>query len=75
MKLIPLTEMSGDHFTQIFHAEGFSPSLIKRIVESFDSLYGFHKAVALYGRFESQRLATELAYDVEFTIGRDVTNG
>jgi hypothetical protein len=76
MKLVPLTEMSGDHFSQIFHAEGFAPEFVKRIIASFYSIAGFHMAITNYGRFESHRLAVEMGYDVEFTIAREeVSNG
>lgn len=66
-KLIPLTEMSGDHFSQIF-TEGFAPSFMKENISEFKSLYGFHTAIATYGKFESHRLAVELGYDVEFSL-------
>lgn len=65
--LIPLTEMSGDHFSQIFTV-GFAPSFIKTIVNTFKSLHGFHNAIAMYGHFKSHRVAVVLGYDVEFTI-------
>jgi len=66
-QLKPLTEMSGDHFSQIF-MEGFAPSFMKENILEFKSLYGFHNAIAKYGKFESHRLAVELGYDVEFTL-------
>ena len=66
--LIPLTEMSGDHFKQIFYATGYAPSLIKSKIEMFKSLYGFANCIANIGRFNSYRLAAELGYDVEFTL-------
>ena len=72
MKLIPLTEMSGDHFEKIFIV-GFAPSFIKEIVAGFKSLYGFHTAIATYGKFESHRLAMQLGYDVEFVLESEVS--
>jgi len=65
--LMRLTEMSGDHFSSIF-TEGFAPVFIKDIVSSFWSLRGFHNAIASYGKFDSHRIATDLGYDVEFTL-------
>lgn len=66
--LVPLTEMSGDHFKQIFYAEGYAPSLVKSKIGMFKSLYGFASCIANIGRFNSYRLAFELGYDVEFTL-------
>jgi hypothetical protein len=66
LPLIPLTEMSGEHFEQIF-LTGFAPSFIKTIINTFQSLHGFHNAIAMYGYFQSHRRAVELGYDVEFT--------
>jgi hypothetical protein len=66
--LIPLTEMSGDHFKRIFYAEGYAPALIKGKIGMFKSLYGFASCIANIGRFNSYRLAYELGYDVEFTL-------
>src|SRR5687768_4249535 len=59
--LVKLTEMSGDHFSQIFIG-GFAPALIKKIVSSFESLHGFHIAIAHWGNFESHRIAVSLGY-------------
>jgi len=69
-ELKPLTEMDGNHFKEIFYAEGFSPALIKEKVAILNSLFGFHKLISEFGRFESHRLAVELGYDVEFTLSR-----
>lgn len=66
-ELIPLTEMSVDHFSQIF-IQGFAPMFMKEKIAEFWSLQGFHNAIADYGKFGSYRTAVELGYDVEFTL-------
>jgi len=66
-ELKPLVEMESKDFDKIF-GEGFTLPFKELTIEAFNSLYGFHNAIATYGKFESHRLAVELGYDVEFTL-------
>lgn len=70
LPLIRLTEMSGDHFEEIFHCVGFALAFKKEIIAKFNSLHGFHLAISNYGAFDSHRKAVELGYDVEFTLSQ-----
>lgn len=60
--------MNREDFDLLFISDNFSNSLFESIVGKFDSLFGFHNAIANYGKFKTYRLAQSLGYDVEFKI-------
>lgn len=65
-ELIPLVQMTQEHFTEVFYAEGFAPSFIQTTIMQFGSLWGFHNAISKYGKFDTYRKVVDLGYDVEF---------
>lgn len=69
-KITPLTQMTPEHFEDIFGQVGYAPNHIEEIIFSFKSLFGFHETNAHYGNFDSYRKAVQLGYDVEFTFDR-----
>lgn len=67
-----LTEMIDDDFIYIF-GDNWAHGYIRKKVESFTSLHGFHYLLGVIGDFKSYSKAKELGYDVEFSLPQPPT--